>query len=88
MDNDRKALDIPDLDDFAPRPRQAPAVKDEVRKRVDTQASFPSREASNDGQLNMKGPREVFERFKALCKEERRPYYEMLSIMMDRFDEK
>lgn len=47
---------------------------------------FPSREASNDGQLNLKGPREILDRFRQLCKDDRRAYYDMLQILMDRYD--
>lgn len=88
---DRKALIIPDLgvddglDDFAPRAAARPAVA-ETRKVIDQASSFPSREAGADAQLNLKGPRHILERFKALCKADRRPYYDMLEILMDRFD--
>ncbi len=94
----REALAIPafddDLDDFAPRagttagqgghtaaPRAA-----EARKAVDAVSRFPSREASSDGQLNLKGPQHVLDRFKAMCKADRRAYYDMLEILMDRFE--
>ncbi len=88
---DRIALAIPpldeadDLEDFAPRAvaQTAPA---ETKKAVDAAASFPSREASPDAQLNLKGPRHILERFKAMCKEDRRAYYDMLEILMDRYE--
>ena len=88
---DRKALTMPDLsvgddlEDFAPRAGARPAVA-ETRKVIDQASSFPSREAGAEGQLNLKGPRHILERFKAMCKADRRPYYDMLEILMDRFD--
>ncbi len=102
--SDREALAIPtfdgddDLDDFAPRdgrtgqqvgPAPQPARRTEqARRAVDAVSNFPSREASADGQLNLKGPLHVLERFKAICKADRRAYYDMLEILMDRFEGK
>lgn len=92
--SNREALSIPtfddDLDDFAPRggagqgaPTAPPA---DARKAVDAVSHFPSREASADAQLNLKGPREVLDRFKTMCKADRRTYADMLGILMDRFE--
>lgn len=86
--SDRQTLSMPaldDLDDFAPRgtaPKAAPAA----RKAVDAISQFPSREAPADGQLNLKGPRPVLERFKAMCKADRRAYYDMLEQLMDHYE--
>ena len=94
---DREALPIPDfdggddgLDDFAPR---VPASSGqggapENKKAIDAISSFPSREASLDAQLNLKGPKHILDRFKAMCKSDRRPYYDMLEILMDEFEGK
>lgn len=88
---DRMALTIPpmdesdDLGDFAPR-GGTPTAPSETKRAVDRAASFPSREASPDAQLNLKGPRHILERFKAMCKEDRRAYYDMLEILMDRYE--
>lgn len=96
--NEREALAMPDFDDdmgdFAPRggipagqggqttsPRAA-----ETRKAVDAVSGFPSREASSDGQLNLKGPQHVLDRFKTMCKADRRAYYDMLEVLMDRYE--
>ena len=90
---DRTELSIPpvddsdDLADFAPRRTSAPAV-DDVRKAVDGASVFPSREASTDAQINLKGPKHVLDRFKAMCKEDRRAYYDMLRILMDAYESK
>jgi hypothetical protein len=59
----------------------------DARRAVDAVSQFPSREASFDGQLNLKGPQHVLDRFKALCKSDRRAYYDMLTILMDRYEE-
>ena len=90
---DRQTLAMPaldnndSLDDFAPRPTTRPAAP-EMRKAIDQASSFPSREAGADAQLNLKGPRHILERFKALCKDDRRPYYDMLEILMDNLEGK
>lgn len=90
---DRQSLAMPNLDsgdsldDFAPRPAAGPAIP-EMRKAIDQASSFPSREAGTDAQLNLKGPRHILERFKVLCKSDRRPYYDMLEILMDNFEGK
>ena len=98
--SDREALAIPnfdDMDDFAPRATvgqvgqmtpaaQAPTPVAVARRAIDAVSKFPSREASTDGQLNLKGPREVLDRFRKLCKDDRRAYYDMLTILMDRYE--
>ncbi len=93
-DQDRTTLKIPDfegpsdtLDDFAPRPREGQGDKVAARA-IDAVSSFPSREASPDGQLNLKGPRPILERFKVMCKADRRAYYDMLEILMDTYEGK
>lgn len=75
------------LDDFAPRARDNAPVND-TRKAIDSASSFPSREASPDAQLNLKGPRDVLDRFKAMCKADRRAYYDMLEILMDAYEKR
>jgi len=95
---DRQPLTIPDLDppetekskadvldDFAPRRGRAGGLT-ESRKAIDTVSAFPSREASPDAQMNLKGPKHVLDRFKAMCKADRRAYYDMLEILMDEFE--
>ena len=89
---EREALSIPDfddeLDDFEPRrPKgQGSALLD--TRAIDAVSAFPSRESSPDGQLNLKGPRHILDRFKAMCKADRRPYYDMLEILMDAYESK
>ena len=99
MSGDREVLPMPDfggpspgddLDDFAPRQKTgagATTIPDN-RKAIDAVSSFPSREATPDAQLNLKGPKHILERFKAMCKADRRPYYDMLEILMDEFEDR
>lgn len=92
MMSDREALSMPVLDDaledFEPRKTgqglSQPAS--EARRSIDAISSFPSREAPADAQLNLKGPRPILERFRKMCKEDRRTYYDMLEILMDNFE--
>lgn len=93
MSDERKTLPIPSgleaFEDFAPRAAKAEQPRDhaETRKAVDAVSHFPSREARGELQLNMKGPRDLIERFKALCKADRRSYHAMLEILMDHFEQ-
>ena len=70
----RQGLDLDDLglDDF--KPRKASAQKKPAKKDVAEVTSFPSREAPDDDQLNIKGPKAVLNRFRALRKSERYKY--------------
>ena len=43
---------------------------------------WPSREPIRDGQISIKAPLDVIERFRKLCKDDRRTYADMLSILM------
>lgn len=85
MNTERKTLAMDDLDDFQPRPPKAGAVKAE-RKAVQAVASFPSREASQEDQLNIKGAKATLDRFRALRKSERYPYAVLLEMLMDTYE--
>lgn len=100
---DRETLKIPafdEMDDFAPRAVASPLSSRvatapglpteaaETRRAIDAVSKFPSREASQDVQMNLKGPRHVLDRFRALCRADRRAYYDMLEILMDSFEGK
>lgn len=61
---------------------------DEEKKAVDKAALFPSREAPDDDQLNIKGPKKTLNRFRALRKSERYKYSELLDLLMDAYEEK
>lgn len=49
---------------------------------------WPSREPVRDGQISIKAPLDVIERFKDICKDDRRTYADMLGILMDRYESK
>ena len=90
MSTDRKALDMnfDALDDFEPAQssRDKPRV---TREEVNKVSGFPSREGPQEGQLSIKSPdRQILERFKKMCKADRRAYYDMLEILMDHFEGK
>jgi hypothetical protein len=88
MTQHRQALEF-DLDDFTPRAPAAdtPAVQLPDRKAVEKVASFPSREAPDDDQLNIKGPKAMLDRFRALRKSERYKYADLLEFMMDAYED-
>jgi hypothetical protein len=45
-----------------------------------------SREPVRDGQISIKAPLDAIERFRRLCKDDRRTYADMLSILMDAYE--
>ena len=44
---------------------------------------WPSREPLRDGQISIKAPLDVIERFRRLCHDDRRTYADMLAILID-----
>lgn len=42
---------------------------------------------SLEAQVSIRGPGHIIERFKKLCKDDRRCYYDMLKMMMDKWEE-
>ncbi len=49
---------------------------------------WPSREPIRDGQISIKAPLDVIERFRGICKDDRRTYADMLTILMDAYERK
>ena len=49
---------------------------------------WPSREPLRDGQISIKAPLDILDRFKRICREDRRTYADMLGILMDRYEGK
>lgn len=49
---------------------------------------WPSREPVMDGQISIKAPLDVLDRFKKICKDDRRTYADMLGILMDGYEQK
>jgi len=101
MADTRKPLDFGSLDDFEtrPKPSPAPAVavarpqaraveQDAAKRAVDRVAAFPSREAVDDSQMNIKAPTAVLDRFRAMAKAERYRHGEFLEILMNAYEQK
>ena len=85
-----KSLDLGRLQKFepsapAPDRREASIHTQQVSDRTDR---WPSREPVADGQISIKGPLSTINRFKTLCKDDRRTYADMLNILMDAFETK
>ena len=53
----------------------------------DTTTRWPSREPVRDGQISIKAPLDVLERFKRICKDDRRTYADMLEILMTGYED-
>ncbi|MEP3331401.1 hypothetical protein [Sedimentitalea sp.] len=80
-----RSLDLDRLKQFEATPSgrdhaPAPAVMSPDR--------WPSREPIRDGQISIKAPLDVIERFRNLCKDDRRTYADMLSILMTEYERK
>lgn len=92
MTGGRKPLDFGSLDDFDnPKPSR---IETEVfapvdeKKAVDRVSAFPSRERSDDAQINIRAPSDVLHRFRAMAKKERYTLGAFLEILMDSYDGK
>lgn len=51
-----------------------------------TSDRWPSRDPVRDGQISIKAPLDVIERFRRICKDDRRTYADMLSILVDDYE--
>lgn len=83
-----RPLDFDRLKYFEPLaegPSQSRAAKNSATTALDR---WPSREPVADGQISIKGSLDTIRRFKAMCKEDRRTYIDMLGILMDQFEGK
>jgi hypothetical protein len=67
-----------------PRHESPPAIQTPIPATVEP-ARWPSREPVRDGQISIKAPVDVIERFRAFCRDDRRTYADMLTILMDAF---
>lgn len=67
-----------------PRHEMPPAIHASTAATVEP-ARWPSREPVRDGQISIKAPLDVIERFRTLCRNDRRTYADMLTILMDAF---
>ena len=58
------------------------------QKTEDITERWPSREPVRDGQISIKAPLDVLNRFKRICKDDRRTYADMLDILMNLYESK
>ncbi|OSQ45273.1 hypothetical protein [Marivita geojedonensis] len=82
-----KSLDLDRLKQFEPS-KSEPLRNEHETRQPYAMERWPSREASIDGQISIKGPMTTIQRFKALCKEDRRTYADMLDILITHFEGK
>lgn len=78
-----RSLDLNRLKQFETMPQVQERA---AAQPMTTPDRWPSREPAQDGQISIKAPLEVIERFRKLCKDDRRTYADMLSILMDEHD--
>ena len=90
-----RSLDVARLSAFTVEGAPPPAapgtaapvpIPREARPQQMPPAPWPSREPAQDGQVSIKAPVEVIERFRRMCRDDRRTYADMLGILMDRFE--
>ncbi len=87
-EGERKALDFTELEDFKPREKKRTRRTAKTKKAVDKVSDFPSRDVSDDGQINIKGPTAILERFREMAKAERYRHAEFLEILMNAYEGK
>ena len=84
-----RELDVSKLSQFEPRERRrgAEGAQEPPQAAAEPQANpWPSREPMVDGQISVKAPTRTIDRFKKMCKDDRRTYADMLRILMDAFE--
>ncbi len=83
-----KPLDIDRLKQFKSRPSTQDTDQLPVGSGGGFTERWPSREPLRDGQISIKATIDVIERFKRLCKDDRRTYADMLGILMNLYEAK
>lgn len=83
-----KPLDLDRLKQFEARPATKAEPEPDIDRAGGATERWPSREPLRDGQISIKAPLDVLERFKRICKDDRRTYADMLGILMDRYEGK
>lgn len=83
-----KPLDTNRLKQFESRPIAEDVDPAPLDRAGDIHTRWPSREPIRDGQISIKAPLDVLDRFKHICKDDRRTYADMLGILMDRYESK
>ena len=83
-----KPLDVDRLKQFESRPSTQDVDQVPMGRAGGLAERWPSREAIRDGQISIKATVDIIERFKRICKDDRRTYADMLGILMDRYESK
>ena len=92
-----RSLDLARLKQFErpaadPQPQSPPephmARAPEPVRMAPEPGRWPSREPMRDGQISIKAPTDVIDRFRRLCKDDRRTYSDMLAILMNAYEQK
>lgn len=83
-----KPLDLDRLKQFEARPGVKAKSEPVFDRAGGATERWPSREPLKDGQISIKAPLDVLERFKRICKDDRRTYADMLGILMDSYEAK
>lgn len=83
-----KPLNTDRIKQFENRPAIQNVDPVPIDRAGDLSARWPSREPVRDGQISIKAPLDIIDRFKRICKDDRRTYADMLSILMDRLESK
>ena len=86
-----RELDISRLEKFTPKQKKGSEKSSQTKytsenEEAVSKAKWPSREPLKEGQFTIRGPLTDIERFRALCKSDRRTYADMLRILMDKFE--
>lgn len=83
-----KPLDTERLKQFESRPSAQNIEPSPLEMAGGLAERWPSREPIRDGQISIKAPLDVLDRFKRICKDDRRTYADMLGILMDNYESK
>lgn len=83
-----KPLDYDRLKQFEARPGTKVKPDLSTGREGASATRWPSREPVMDGQISIKAPLDILDRFKKICKDDRRTYADMLSILMDGYERK
>ena len=81
-----RELDTSKLKAFSPKPKNNNKPLDTRSSDPSKNNAWPSRESIHDGQFTIRGPVNEINRFRDLCKNDRRTYADMLRILMDSFE--
>ena len=85
-----RSLDLNRLRQFEPPTPavvvQADPIASTPPPQPEVPTRWPSREPIRDGQVSIKAPLDVIKRFRAMCRDDRRTYADMLRILMDRYE--